>query len=114
MDRGNVQEASKTSSPRCTLESAPVRYGTGPFNPTRQATLIEDQPLVSNSVNTEEALPCGAVHLGNRAALVSYKRDACSAERRIVNSTYQSVITKAKKPRKWITATVASITGSLR
>ncbi|KAL8665215.1 MAG: hypothetical protein Q9202_002437 [Teloschistes flavicans] len=55
IDRGSPQAESFSSSARCTLESAPSRYGRGPFKPTRQANPVVDQPLVSNSVKTDEA-----------------------------------------------------------
>lgn len=63
IERGSTHAAFFNSSERCTVESAPLRYGTGPFRPTRQANPIEDQPLLSNSVNTDEGVPRGAVTL---------------------------------------------------
>ena len=63
MDRGSLQAAFFSSSAKCTLESAPIRYGKGPFKPTRQANPVEGQPLDSNSVKTDEAVPRGAMVL---------------------------------------------------
>ena len=63
MDRGSLQAEFFSSSAKCTLESAPVRYGRGPFKPTRQANPVVGQPLDSNSVKTDEAVPKGAVVL---------------------------------------------------
>ena len=63
MDLGSLQAEFFSSSAKCTLESAPVRYGTGPFRPTRQAKPVAGQPLDSNSVKTDEGLPRGAMTL---------------------------------------------------
>ncbi len=63
MERGSVQAAFFSSSDKCADESAPVRYATGAFKPTRQANPTEGQPLLSNSVKTDEAVPWGAMIL---------------------------------------------------
>jgi len=63
MERGSVQAAFFSSSDKCTDESAPDRYATGPFKPIRQANPTEGQPLPSNSVKTDEAVPRGAMIL---------------------------------------------------
>lgn len=60
MDRGSLQAEFCSSSAKCTLESAPLRYGIGPFKPTKQASPVVGQPLDSNSVKTDEAVPWGA------------------------------------------------------
>ena len=64
MDRGSLQAEFLSSSAKCTLLSAPVKYGKGPFRPTRQATPVLDQLLDSNSVKTDLAEPRGAISLG--------------------------------------------------
>lgn len=60
IDRGSLHAELCNSSARCTLLSAPVRYGRGPFKPTRQAKPVAGQPLDSNSVKTDDAVPRGA------------------------------------------------------
>lgn len=63
MERGRIQAEFLSSSDRCTVASAPARYGRGPFKPTRQANPVVPQPLVSKLVKTDEAEPRGAVVL---------------------------------------------------
>ena len=63
IERGSVQAEFLSSSDKWTVESAPARYATGALRPIRQAVPTDDQPLDSNSVNTDDAELLGAVVL---------------------------------------------------
>lgn len=114
MERGRVQAAFFSSSDKCAVESAPVRYATGAFKPTRQANPTEGQSLLSNSVKTDEVVPRGAiilhaVRLINRRMSFQSRMCGCWAE-----STHQSTIRKAKKPSMWTIVIMPSMSGNFR
>lgn len=67
-----------------------------------------DQPLVSNSVKTDEAEALGAMIL--YVSMLIRNR----AFRFLAWGTYQRTIMMAKKPKTWMKVTIPSIRGSFR